>query len=330
MTTQLDVIDQKLLDDFQRDLPLYPRPFAVLAEQLGITESEVLTRLAVHQKTGRITRVGATVRPNTVGASTLAALKVPRDRIEATAARVGSEPGVNHSYLREHDWNLWFVATAPDSTHLANRLAAIQHDTGLEVLDLRLARAFNIDLGFSLNGTRKTPRTRQNINPGALQNGDRALLQGLSNGLPLTPRPWADLARTLGRAESAVLSRTEALLAAGIISRLGVIVRHRAVGWTSNAMVVWDVPAQWMETAGRMLAAHPGVTLCYERHTVPGKWRFGLFSMIHARGQPEALSILASATRLSALHGVDHEVLFSTRCFKQTGAQIALTSGKAA
>ena len=64
------------------------------------------------------------------------------------AALVGAEPGVNHSYLREHRWNLWFVATAPDADALAASLARIGAATGLAVLDLPLLRAFNIDLGF--------------------------------------------------------------------------------------------------------------------------------------------------------------------------------------
>ena len=122
------------------------------------------------------------------------------------------------------------------------------------------------------------------------------------------------------------MERTGALTRAGIISRFGVIVRHRRIGWRENAMVVWDVARERMEEAGTALAALPGVTLCYERQTVPGLWRHGLFSMIHARTRDEAHEVLARARALPWLQGTDHQILFSTRCFKQTGAVLARSS----
>lgn len=63
-----DCLDTRLLDEFQRDLPLVPRPFAAMADRLGTTESDVLSRLARLRDCGRISRVGATCRPNTAGA----------------------------------------------------------------------------------------------------------------------------------------------------------------------------------------------------------------------------------------------------------------------
>ncbi|MEZ5912358.1 MAG: Lrp/AsnC family transcriptional regulator [Paracoccaceae bacterium] len=146
--TGLAPLDLRLLDEFQRDFPLRDRPFAVIGEALGLDEAAVLSRLARLRDAGRVARVGATVRPNTVGASTLAAMAVPADQVDAVARIVGAEPGVNHSYLRENDWNLWFVATAPDEGQLAASLDSIAAVSGLRVLDLRLLRAFNIDLGF--------------------------------------------------------------------------------------------------------------------------------------------------------------------------------------
>ena len=125
MTMHSDDLDLRLLNDFQRDLPLVPQPFAAMAAQLGIAEAEVIARLRQLSDAGRIARVGATCRPNTAGASTLAALQVPPPRIDEVAALVGNEPGVNHSYLREGDWNLWFVVTAPNARQLSACLARI-------------------------------------------------------------------------------------------------------------------------------------------------------------------------------------------------------------
>jgi siroheme decarboxylase len=319
---RLDPTDLALLDRFQRDFPLEPRPFARIAVKLGLSEAEVIDRLAAMQAAGRIARVGATVRPNTAGASTLAALAVPEERIDEVAAIVGAEPGVNHSYLREADWNLWFVATAPDAAALAAMLTRIEVASGLPLLDLRLVRPFNIDLGFPLAGRRVTMPSRRGVEHAVLRADDRPLLHALSEGLELTPRPFAELALRLGREEAAVIARINELLAAGILTRLGVIVRHRSLGFTANAMVVWDVPDTATEAAGEALAALPGVTLAYERQTVAGVWPYRLYCMIHARTRIQALEILGTARELPALKGIDHRVLFSTRCFKQSGARL--------
>lgn len=319
-TLDPDCLDTRLLDEFQRDLPLVPRPFAAMAGTLDTTESDVLARLRRLQDAGSITRVGATCRPNTAGASTLAALAIPPARIDEVAAIVGAEPGVNHSYLREDGWNLWFVATAPSNAELAASLARIEAASGLPVLSLPLVRPFNIDLGFRLRGPRAAMVLDRQADMAALQDGDRPLMQALSVGLPLVPRPFAALAEPLGRTEAEVIARITALSAARILTRVGVIVRHRALGWVANAMVVWQ-PA-CAETAGLALSQVPGVTLCYQRRTVPGLWDWPLFCMIHAQSRPEAMTVLDRARALPELTDAPHKILFSTRCFKQRGALI--------
>ena len=314
-----DTLDTRLLDEFQRDLPLVPRPFAAMGQTLGVSEAEVIARLTRLRDQGRITRIGATCRPNTAGASTLAALSIPVGQIEEVAALVSAEPGVNHSYLREHEWNLWFVATAPDADALAACLARIEETTGLRVLSLPLERAFNIDLGFPLRGPRQAMGLDQPADESALRDCDGPIMQALSTGLDLIPRPFAALAEALNRNEDDIIARIKALAQARLLTRVGVIVRHRALGWRANAMVVWKADA---DRAGPALARIPGVTLCYQRRTVPGVWDYPLFCMIHARSRDEALEVLDRARALPELAGADHRVLFSTRCFKQRGALI--------
>ena len=319
----LDLIDRRLLDEFQRGFPLCRRPFAALGDALDLAESDVLFRLERLRAQGMVSRVGATVRPNVAGASTLAAMAVPEARIEEVAALVGAEPGVNHSYQREDDWNLWFVMAAANAAALEMGLVRIEKATGLRVLDLRLMRPFNIDLGFSLRGKRAAMAGDRPATSLELDDRDRALLAVLSReGLRLVPEPFAPLAQALGLAEDQLLARLETFQTAGVITRMGVIVRHRPLGWTANAMVVWDLPEDSIPAAGRALAQVPGVTLCYQRRTVPDIWPFGLYSMIHGRSRAEALGVLAQARALPELAGSVSKPLFSTRCFKQTGALI--------
>lgn len=320
MNMRFDPVDQRLLDEFQRDFPLLPNPFKAIGTELDLREADVIDRLRALQAAGSISRIGATVRPNTAGASTLAALAVPLERIEEVAAIVGQEEGVNHSYLREDDWNLWFVATASDEAALNASLSRIRERTGLKLLDLRLVRPFNIDLGFRLNGKRSALGLNREADTSVLTDADRPILQALCAGLELTGRPFLRLGQHVALSEPEVIDRIRILAEAGILTRIGVIVRHRSIGWASNAMVVWDVPEDQIEPAGRALAAHPGVTLCYQRRTVPGVWPYGLYSMIHARSRSEAMEVLSGADQLAELVNIRRKELFSVRCFKQRGA----------
>jgi DNA-binding Lrp family transcriptional regulator len=146
----LDDLDRRLLDGHQCGLPLVPRPFAALADSLGCSESEVIARLGRLAELGAVARVGPVFRPNRVGASTLAAIAVPPERLAAVAALVNGYSEVNHNYEREHRFNLWFVLTAPDRGALGRVIEEIARRTGLEVLDLPLLAEYHIDLGFPL------------------------------------------------------------------------------------------------------------------------------------------------------------------------------------
>jgi len=150
---QLTLTEQRLLDEFQHGFPLEPRPFARMAQQLGISEAAVLDSLQRLQAQGAVSRVGPVLQPNRIGVSTLAALAVPAEQLEEIAALVSEYPEVNHNYQREHDYNLWFVVTAPNRTRLDAVLADISRRSGLQVLDLPMLEDYFIDLGFRLQWT---------------------------------------------------------------------------------------------------------------------------------------------------------------------------------
>lgn len=149
---------------------------------------------------------------------------------------------------------------------------------------------------------------------------DRQLIAILSEGLPIVSRPYEAIAATLGTSEADIVARIETLRAEEALSRFGVIVRHREIGYRANAMVVWDVPDDEVTALGLRLATEPCVTLCYRRPR--GKdWPYNLFTMIHGISRPETLERLQEMIERCGLRGINNDVLFSTRRFKQRGAQ---------
>ena len=149
---QLDELSHRLIEGYQHHLPICAEPWQAMAEELGCSEAEVLDRLGWLDQAGVLSRVGPVFEHSRAGASTLVALAVPPERLEQVAEQVNRYPEVNHNYLREHDYNLWFVLTGPDRQTLERCLEDIEQATGLTPLDLPMRRAYRIDLGFSLEG----------------------------------------------------------------------------------------------------------------------------------------------------------------------------------
>ena len=315
----------RLLNEFQHDFPLCPAPFAELAARLGVAEKAVLGALERLRLEGKISRVGAVFAPKRIGASTLAAMAVPPERLEAVAATVNRFPEVNHNYEREHRYNLWFVVTAGSEERLQASLDAIVRAAGYPLLALPLLEEFHIDLGFPLDGRPGKPvSAAHRVAPAApIDEAERRLVSVLQEGLPLFIRPFALIAERIGASESEVLGRIGRWLEDGAIKRFGVVVRHRELGYQANAMLVHDIADDRVGEIGRALAEEPAVTLCYRRPRVLPAWPYNLFCMIHGRERSEVEASIADLRRRHALEDCPHDVLFSLTRYKQQGARYA-------
>ena len=320
-----NALEFRLLNEFQRDFPLCPAPFAELAARLGVGERTVLSGLEKLRREGKISRVGAVFAPKRIGASTLAAMAVAPERLAAVAATVNRFPEVNHNYEREHRYNLRFVVTAASEGRLQATLKAIEEAAGLQLLALPLLEEFHIDLGFPLHGHAcKTRATARAVQPAApIDEAGRRLVSVLQEGLPLFMRPFALIAERIGASEGEVMGRIGNWLEDGAIKRFGVVVRHRELGYTANAMLVHDIPDQRVAELGRALAEEPAVTLCYRRPRVLPDWPYNLFCMIHGRERGEVEGIIADLRRRHGIDDCAHDVLFSLTRFKQNGARYA-------
>jgi DNA-binding Lrp family transcriptional regulator len=158
---------------------------------------------------------------------------------------------------------------------------------------------------------------------------NRALLQAVEGGLPLAARPYAVIGEQLGIAENEVIARLQNLQEQGVIKRMGIVVRHRVLGYRANAMVVWDVPDEQVAATGCCLGSVPFVTLCYRRPRRLPDWPYNLFTMIHGHNRKQVLARIEHLVNNCGMQAFSHQVLFSERCFKQRGARYTTLDARA-
>jgi DNA-binding Lrp family transcriptional regulator len=147
---------------------------------------------------------------------------------------------------------------------------------------------------------------------------DRDLLAVLERGLPVTREPFAGIGSLLGIPESDVLDRLKRLKSEGVIRRFKARIDQRKMGILANALVAWRVPPGRCDEAGARLARCPGVTHCYERRPVPGRWDYTHYTVHHAGSRRDVEAEVAKCAEMTGLD--EYTVIFSTEELKRVPA----------
>jgi DNA-binding Lrp family transcriptional regulator len=104
-----DEFDRRLIIATQAGLPLVPRPYELLAEQLGVSAGVVKARLAAMLESGRIRRIGAVPNHYAIGytANGMSVWDVDDAHIARLGETIGKLDFVTHCYERPRalpDW----------------------------------------------------------------------------------------------------------------------------------------------------------------------------------------------------------------------------------
>ncbi|MDT8879281.1 Lrp/AsnC family transcriptional regulator [Halomonas saccharevitans] len=144
---ELDGVDRRLINRLQEGLPLVARPYAAVAEALGVTEGDLLYRLERLRESGMLSRFGPMYHAERLGGGlTLAALAVPEPDFERVVEAVNAFPEVAHNYRREHALNMWFVLATETPARIGEVIAAIEAATGLPVFNMPKEEEFHVRL----------------------------------------------------------------------------------------------------------------------------------------------------------------------------------------
>ncbi|MCC6195324.1 MAG: AsnC family transcriptional regulator [Burkholderiales bacterium] len=146
----MDAQDRLVIDTLQDSFPVCERPFLAVAQQLGMSEDELIARVDRLLADGTLTRFGPLFNADRLGGeNTLCAMQVPRATFAGVAARVNALPAVAHNYEREHALNMWFVLATESADATAQAIGEVEQATGLPVHAFAKEREYFVRLKLS-------------------------------------------------------------------------------------------------------------------------------------------------------------------------------------
>jgi siroheme decarboxylase len=334
--TPLDNLNIRLLNAIQEQIPLVDQPFAAIAQQLGMDESEVLRRLTELKSPPKpvIRQISAIFDSRALGyQSCLVAAKVEESNLEHAVAVINAHPGVSHNYQRNHAYNLWFTLAVPPDSQLGLEKTAqiLQQESRAQALRLMPSlKMYKIGVKFDLSaeaelGAREIQNPKSQIpNPKQIQNpkskiqniddSDKRMIRVLQQDLPLLSRPFDEWAKSAQVTVSQLLAAAQRYIDDKRMRRFSAVLKHRQAGFSANAMGVWIVPEEKQEAFGQTAASFSAVSHCYLRPSYPD-WPYNIFTMVHAPTPEECQKVLAAISQATGIK--TYGSLFSSKEFKK-------------
>ena len=326
----MDLVDRKLLNVVQSRFPLAEEPYKEIGEGLDITEAAVLDRLEELRRQNVVRQISAIFDTRRLGYKTsLVAMAYEPESLHQGALAINEHPGVSHNYAREGSfYNLWFTVAVAPGESIEETVDAMQRRTGsLSCRIMPTIRFFKIGVNFDMvkgvsaayqyspDGYDGAARRDDWNTPVALSEFDIRAIRELQEDLPMTPRPFDDMAARLGISLQELFQVAQEFQERRIMRRYSAVLHHRRAGFTHNGMGVWRVPPESADEVGMKMAAHPAVTHCYERPTFPD-WPYTHFTMIHAMSRDGCEDVAREISESTDI--TDYLMLYSTREYKKT------------
>ena len=310
----------ELLSILQKRFPLVPKPFAVIAEELGLDEETVIKLIAEEKKNKIIRQISPIFDTKRLGySSSLVSFKVRREDIDKAVEIINAHPGVSHNYEREHPFNIWFtLAVAPNSEFGLKKTVEVlaEEANAMEYIMLPTLKLFKISVKLNTigNDAKKETVVKPNRKAIELTPLHYKVIVLAQNDIPIVSEPFKAIVEELGLSYEEFFSILNELKDAGVMRRFAGILNHRKAGFNANAMVVWDVDEAKGEEVGEKAATFSAVSHCYLRPKYPN-WPYNLFTMVHGKTTEETNAIIKEMA--GELDHFSRRPLYSTREFKK-------------
>ena len=311
---------QEILSRIQKKFPLVAKPFKVIAQELNISEDEVINILNEQKKENIIRQTSAIFDTKRLGyKSSLIAFEIEKGKIEEAVKIINAHPGVSHNYERNHQFNIWFtMAIAPDSILGLDKTIEIlaKLTKAKEYIMLPTLKLFKINVKLNTTGKdAKKEKVKKVIHHDIeLSPLYFDVIKKIQYDIKFVSEPFADIIDELNITYDEFFSILQKLQEAGVMRRFASILNHRKAGFNANAMVVWDIDETKGESIGEKAAVFSAVSHCYLRPKYDN-WPYNLFTMVHGKTTEETNAIIEEMSK--EIESLSHMPLYSSREFKK-------------
>jgi len=334
-TSTIEAVDREICNVIQSDFPLVERPFLKIAEGLGITEDEVMERIIELKRKNIVRQIGAIFDTRRLGyTTTLVAMRIPEESLDAAAQIINRHPGVSHNYARNGRFNLWFTLAVSPFEDMDETLTRMVEETGAEATrKMPTIKFFKIGVNFDMvkqesdattyfkpddpvDPKSDAPKMDADWNKAQpLTDFDIAFVREMQEDLPIIPEPFQEMADELGVDTAGLFAHADDMMGRKLMRRFSAVLHHRRAGFAANAMGVWNVPEERSEEVGLLMAESRSVTHCYERPRFPD-WKYSHFTMLHATSQEGCEELAREISETTSI--TDYQLLYSSREYKKT------------
>ncbi len=316
-------IESKVLNRVQKNLTLDKRPYKLIADELELTESEVLSVVKKYREEELIRNTSAIYNGESLGYdSALVALKVDSDKIKGAAEFINTHPGISHNYLRKHSYNIWFTLAVLPNTSLEKTVDVIAKKVGADdSIVLRNEKMLKIGLMLNVGNSKSSSIKKRKVKVAEAREFSKSeieVIRLLQIDLPLVEEPFDEIIKS----EDSSLKVEELIeignrfIEEGVIRRYSSVLRHRKAGYKVNGMSVWNIKGGLdLPKIEEIFKDEKAISHLYLRTIYPGRWEYPLFAMIHAHSEEELKKIVDNLSEKSGLK--DFDVLTTLDEFKK-------------
>jgi DNA-binding Lrp family transcriptional regulator len=147
----MDKIDKQIINTLQGGFPINDNPYQQVADQLNISEENLLARIESLLASKILTRFGPMYDIQKLGgAFSLCAMSVPEKQFDNITTIVNNYPEVAHNYKRDNSFNMWFVLATEDPEQIQKTCDNIAKETNIKVYNMPKLKEFFVGLQFTI------------------------------------------------------------------------------------------------------------------------------------------------------------------------------------
>ena len=311
---------EEILLRIQKNFPLNAKPFETIANELNITEDEVIKTVQEQKDKKIIRQTSAIFDTKSLGyKSSLVAFEIDEDKIDEAVEIINAHPGVSHNYERNHKFNIWFtMAVAPDTKLGLEKtieiLAKMANANAFIILPTLKLFKISVKLDTTGKESKKEKVVKKEKIDIEMTPLHMEVVRRLQDDIAIVSEPFKDIIEDLNIDYETFFTIVEELQKSGMMRRFASILNHRRAGFNANAMVVWDIDETNGEEIGKTAASFSAVSHCYLRPKYDN-WQYNLFTMVHGKTEEETNGVIQSIA--NEIEYKSYMPLYSSREFKK-------------